>query len=150
MPAPIPLFQPRTVPSIGDLILGADDVMSVFAYHVYMVRGSLTTSRMGPKRRALIAAWVQVYDREILHQASEGFAADGFWLGENRDHRRMASIEHMLKDEARIEECAERGRMLRERAAKIERIEPERAQDPAAAAAARERIRALADQMRAR
>lgn len=133
------------------------DVGRVFAHWVYMMGKNPKRCALGPDRRKAITRALSLYDVETLELAIEGCAASPFHRGQNDRETEYTDICLILRDEAHIERFAELGERLRERAAQAERQQAERAQqeqqqpeDPVAVAAARERLRAMAQRMAAR
>ena len=112
--------------------------------------------KMGPTRRGAInGALAMGYDVETLLLAIEGMAADPMEWARNDDSRKMMrELDRVLATEARIEHWAEMGEALRDNA----RQQAETASKPqqvraapidhAAEAAARDRLRAMAAQLR--
>lgn len=134
-----------------------DDTRRVFEHWVFMFNRPVRRCKLGPTRRATIdAAMAMGYDTETLMLAIEGMAADP--LANARDDGQrdaMREIEWFLARESRIERWAELGERLRARAERAERTpaiaQPE--QGPVVSAeelaAAKARLKALANRMRA-
>ena len=132
-----------------------DPVRQVFEHWVFMGLRNIRLCKLGPTRRLAIASALAMgYDADILMAAVEGMAADPLDdCDSSRMRDAMREIEWLLAREARIERWAKRGLDLR---AEADQPEPASATvlplaqpvDPAAALAARERMRAIATKMR--
>lgn len=133
----------------------ADPARRVFEHWVFMLGRSTRRCKMGPTRTAAIRSMLTLYEEETLLMAVEGMAADPLdgVRAEARDA--MRELEWLLGKESRVERWADAGERLRERAERRARAahgdgderdaqEP----DPAQAALARERLRALAATLR--
>lgn len=131
----------------------SDAVTRVFEHWVFMLGKNPLRCALGPKRRRVIAGALELYDEETLRLAIEGCAANAWHGGDNDRGKAFNDIELILRDEPHIERFAEEGEKLRRNADHMaqERAVPAAAEpvvDEAAARAARERLRALAAQMR--
>lgn len=135
----------------------ADPVSRIFGEWLDLTGQSPARTKMGPTRRAAIAAWLQVYGEDMLMEAMVGAAACDFIAAARSP--RVRCITWVLQSEASIEDYAEKGRAIQARAARAAArpVEPvaEPAQPPSAeeverAAAARARLRGLVRQMSGR
>jgi hypothetical protein len=132
----------------------ADPVRRVFEHWLFMFARSPARCKLGPTRRQAIAAALAMgYDADTLALAVEGMAGDALEGCTARMQEAMRELEWLLAKESRIEQYAKRGEDLRAQAEQAAEEEQRRAMrpaepvptvDPAAAAAARERLRQLA------
>lgn len=127
-----------------------DPTRQVFEHWLYMLGRSSARCKLGPTRRAAINGALAIgYDVETLFLAVEGMAGDPLEGCTDRMRGAMRELEWLLASEARIEQWADKGDALRQASAQAQRrpVAAEAAPqdvDPAAAAAARERLRAFA------
>lgn len=136
----------------------ADPVRRVFEHWLFMFARSPARCKLGPTRRQAIAAALAMgYDADTLMLAVEGMAGDALEGCTPRMREHMRELEWLLAKEGRIEQYADRGEALRreaEQAANDERVRATQPAtlapvvDPAAAAAARERLRKMAEASR--
>jgi hypothetical protein len=129
----------------------------VFAHWVFMLGRNAKRCALGPARRKVIDRALVLYDEDTLLLAVEGCAASAWHAGDNDRGRPFNDIELILRDEAHVERFAADGEALRTRllrrqahadeAAKVVPIVPA---DPAAIAAQRQALAAMAAELRAR
>ncbi len=135
--------------SMGSYSASADPVARVFGEWLFWFGKQPARCKLGPQRRAAIAGALVLYDEAMLVQALIGAAADE-WLAQQDG----LGVEWVLAGESRIERFATVGQRLQARAAaapvQAERADAPSADDLAAGAAARERMRALVQQMSGR
>lgn len=131
-----------------------DPVRRVFDHWLFMLGRSPRRCKLGPTRRAAINAALAIgYDEDTLMLACEGMACVSFDGKPESMREAMLEMEWFLAREARIERAVRYGEALRDAAAR--QAQPatvvEAAPvvvDPVAAAAARERLRAMAASLR--
>lgn len=144
-----------------DGIESADPTRRVFAHWLAMLGKSPRRCKLGPTRRHAINAALVLYSEDDLLMAIEGCAADPWCAGDNAQRREYTDIEWILRNESSIERFAEAGERLRRRAAEQQAAQARRAAQPvptaasaeqekADAAAARARLKAMADRMSGR
>lgn len=135
----------------------SDPVSRIFGEWLDLTGQSPARTKMGPTRRAAIAAWLQVYGEEMLMEAMVGAAACDFIAAARSP--RVRCITWVLQSEASIEDYAEKGRAIQARAASAaaqpvkvaaEAAAPPSAEDVERAAQARARLRGLVRQMSGR
>lgn len=130
-----------------------DATRRIFEHWLYMLGRNPRRCKLGPTRRAVINAALTVYDEDTLMLTMEGIAADPLEGKPDSMRAAMRELEWLLASEARIERWADKGEALRRDADRLQ-AQPSPAQadapvvDPVAAAAQRERLRALAASMR--
>lgn len=144
--------QDAPLPSLGAT---TDPTRRVFEHWLFMAGKSPGRCKLGPTRRAAINAALALYDVETLLLAIEGAAADPWINGGNRLERDLFDPEWLFAKEQRVEKAADLGDKLRAQLAVVDTQAAQRAAAPAEtpeakaeAAAARERLRALAAQLR--
>lgn len=131
-----------------------DPVRIVFEHWVYMNGLRAASTKLGPKRKPVIAgALAMGYTAAELMLAVDGMASAALEGKPESMAERMREIDWFLADEVRIERCMRHGEKLRDMAASEARAPvvvtvDEAPADPAAAAAARERLRELANRCR--
>lgn len=136
-----------------------DPTRQVFDHWVFMLGRSVARCKLGPTRRGVINAALTLYDVDTLCMAIEGMAADPLAdCASDKMRDAMREVEWLLARESRVERWAEMGERLRGQADDLAVRQAQRASqppeadapaaDPAAVAAARERLRALATQAR--
>ena len=131
-----------------------DPVRRVFDHWLFMLGRSARRCKLGPTRRAAINGALAIgYDEETLLLACEGMACVSFDGKPESMREAMLELEWFLAREARIERAVRYGEALRDAAAR--QTEPAAVVqeaavvvDPVAAAAARERLRAMAASLR--
>ncbi len=131
-----------------------DPLRRVFGHWLFMLGRSPRRCKLGPTRRAAINAALAIgYDEDTLMLACEGMACVSFDGKPESMREAMLELEWFLAREARIERAVRYGEALRDAAAR--QAQPatvvEAAPvvvDPVAAAAARERLRAMAASLR--
>lgn len=130
-----------------------DPVRQVFEHWVFMFGLRAGATKLGPKRKPVITGALALgYTAAELMLAVEGMASASLEGKPEGMQERMREIDWFLADEVRIERCMRHGERLRDMAARevvapvVEAVAAPA--DPAAAAAARERLRALANQCR--
>ena len=135
----------------------ADPVRQVFEHWVFMFGLRTSTTKLGPKRKPAIAGALALgYSVADLMLAIDGMASVSLDGKPEGMVDRMREIDWFLADETRIERCIRHGQRLREVALETERAAQERSRtpqveaDPAAVAAGREALRALAASMSGR
>lgn len=128
-----------------------DPTRVVFEHWLFMTGRNPRRCKLGPVRRQAVNAALALYDLETVLRAIDGMADDALEGKPESMRQAMRELEWFLGSEARIEHWAELGDALHERAEKMVQAETRRAQqpapaprDPAAVAAARERLRQLA------
>lgn len=134
----------------------ADPVSRIFGEWLDLTGQSPARTKMGPTRRAAIAAWLQVYGEDMLMEAMVGAAACEF-IASARSPR-VRCITWVLQSEASIEDYAEKGRAIQARAARaavqpvkpVDELAPPSAEDVERAAQARARLRGMVRQMSGR
>lgn len=131
----------------------ADPVRQVFEHWVFMFGLRAASTKLGPKRKPVIAGALALgYTAAELMLAVDGMASASLDGKPEGMQERMREIDWFLADEVRIERCMRHGEKLRELAARAVsapvQVAEEAPVDPAAAAAARERLRTLANQCR--
>lgn len=117
--------------------------------------------KLTPERLAALRAALVMYDEDQLAEAIDGHAADAWAAGDNQYGRAFDDIAWMLGRGDRVERYSEAGAALREEAEQAaqrrpalravgegEAVQDADAPDPAAVAAARERVRALVEAKR--
>ena len=132
-----------------------DATRRIFDHWLYMLGRNPRRCKLGTTRRAAINAALTVYDEETLLLTMEGIAADPLEGKPESMRAAMRELEWLLASEARIERWADKGEALRIDALRLDALQQARADappppvsDPVAAAAARDRVRALAASMR--
>lgn len=131
-------------------------VERVFDHWVFMLGKHPRRTALGPLRRRAIERMLALYDEDVLLLAIEGCAASAWHAGENDRGRAFDDLELILRDEPHVERFAEAGQRLRDRLRERERtaavVVPIAAEkdDPAALAAARERLREAAARLAGR
>lgn len=130
-----------------------DPVRRIFEHWAFMLGRNPRRTKLGPTRRAAInAALAMGYDEDTLLLACEGMASVDFQGKPESMREAMLELEWFLAREARIERAVRYGEALRAAVAQpvVQVAEAQAAEpvDPAAAAAARERLRAMAVAMR--
>lgn len=131
-----------------------DPVRRIFEHWAFMLGRNTRRCKLGPTRRAAINAALAIgYDEDTLMLACEGMASVSFEGKPDSMREAMLELEWFLVREARIERAVRYGEALREAAARLS--VPAAAVDaapvvvdPVAAAAARERLRTLAANLR--
>jgi hypothetical protein len=133
----------------------SDPVRAVFEHWVFMTDRNAARCKLGPSRRGAIAAALTLYDADSIMLAVEGMAADPLEGCSERMRDAMRELEWLLAKESRIEQWADDGERLRERAeleavaartdASRLRQAPSPEDEAAAAAAAREQRQRLRD-----
>lgn len=142
-------------PAPGFNAAPADSVRVVFEHWAYMLNKPIRRTKLGPPRRAAInAALAMGYDVETLLLTIEGMAADPMdWARSEESRTAMRELDRVLATEARIEHWAELGEKLRAEAERQQAApaapRPVQQIDHAAEAAARERLRQRAAELRA-
>lgn len=134
----------------------SDPVSRIFGEWLDLTGQSPARTKMGPTRRAAIAAWLQVYGEDMLMEAMVGAAACDFIAAARSP--RVRCITWVLQSEASIEDYAEKGRAIQARAASAAaqpvkaaaEAAPPSAEDVERAAQARARLRGLVRQMSGR
>jgi hypothetical protein len=132
----------------------SDPVSRIFGEWLDLTGQSPARTKMGPTRRAAIAAWLQVYGEDMLMEAMVGAAACEF-IASARSPR-VRCITWVLQSEASIEDYAEKGRAIQARAATqpvrpaAEAAAPPSAEEVERAAQARAKLRGLVRQMSGR
>ncbi len=152
------MAQPQLKLVIDAPAIGAtpqDATRRIFDHWLYMLGRNPRRCKLGPTRRAVINAALTVYDEETLLLTMEGIAADPLEGKPESMRSAMRELEWLLASEARIERWADKGEALRADALRLDALQrtradepPPQAADPAAAAAARDRVRALAASLR--
>lgn len=123
-----------------------DPVVRVFGEWLDWFGKSAARCKLGPQRRAAIAAALVLYDEEMLVQALIGASADE-WLARQDG----LGIEWILASESRIERFADVGQRIQARAAAAPAVQAEpTAEDRERAAQARAKMRAIAQRMSGR
>lgn len=123
-----------------------DPTRRVFEHWLYMLAKSPARCKLGPTRRAAINAALTLYEVETLQLAIDGIAGDPLDDCSEKMASAMREIEWLLAKESRVERWADMGEAFRRRLLHDETIDappdiaPELV-DPAAAAAARDRLR---------
>lgn len=147
-----PLTGPKA--ATGMPVTPTDPTRRVFEHWLYMFGRNPNRCKLGPVRRGAINAALTLYDEDTLCLAIEGMAADPLadCAGDTmRDA--MREVGWLLARESRVERWAEMGERLRLQAEDQAQADACRAAapaadtpvaDPAAVAAARERLRTLA------
>lgn len=117
-------------------------------------------TKLTPERLAALRAALVLYDEDQLAEAIDGHAADAWAAGDNGLGRAFDDIGWMLATGERVERYSEAGAALREEAEQAAQrradlrvvgagaVQDDGAPDPAAVAAARERVRALVEAKR--
>ena len=124
----------------------ADITRRLFDHWLYMLGRSPRRCKLGPTRRAAInAALAMGYDEDTLLLTLEGIAADPLDGKPETMRAAMRELEWLLARESRIEHWAEIGEALRadaqhQASQALRPAAPVAEDDPAAAAAARERL----------
>lgn len=139
-------------PSLDGYSKADDPVQRVFGEYLDWFGKSPARCKLGPQRRAAIAGALQLYPEDMLQQALVGASADE-WLAQQSG----LGVEWILANEARIERFADVGLRIQARAGR-EAAQPvvqvaDAAPTPeqqAQAAAARERMRAMARRLSGR
>jgi len=129
-----------------------DPARRVFEHWAWMLGKNLKRTKLGPTRRAAIAAALAMgYDEDTLMLACDGIASHSLDGKPESMQAAMRELEWSLRTEARIERWAELGETFRQRLAVV----PVREARPAAPAvderaelAHRERCRDMARAMR--
>lgn len=128
-----------------------DPTRQVFEHWLFMFGHSAQRCKLGPSRRqAINGALAMGYDVETLMLAVEGMAGDSLEGCGDRMAAAMRDLEWLLAKEARIEQWADKGDLLRkasfQRANAPTALQEEAPAevDPAEAAAKRERLRQFA------
>ncbi len=130
-----------------------DPVRQVFEHWVFMFGLRAASTKLGPTRKAVISSALAIgYSLPDLILAVDGMAAVSLDGKPDDMQERMREIDWFLANEPRIERCMRHGEKLRDMAA-AHRAAPaveadEAPADPVAAAAARERLRQLANRCR--
>lgn len=126
----------------------------VFDHWVWMMGKRAGMVAFGPERRRKVAWALSLYSEATLCLAIDGCAASRFHAGENDRGKAFRDIGLILRDERHIEDFAEDGLELHALAAQRAQApadsSPPPEADPAAAAAGRERLRALAAELAGR
>lgn len=126
----------------------------LFDHWVWMLGKNPRRVAFGPARRKVVAAALGLYDEAALRLAIEGCSASAWHAGDNDRGEPFNDIELILRDEKHIERFMRYGERLHELAAQQDDAPAEAAAppeaDPAAAAAGRERLRALAAELAGR
>jgi hypothetical protein len=130
-----------------------DPTRRIFEHWLFMLGRNPRRCKLGTTRRAAINGALTVYDEETLLLTMEGIAADPLEGKPESMRAAMRELEWLLASEARIERWADKGEQLRLEAARLDARQPDQVvpdvpADPVAAAAARDRVRALATAMR--
>lgn len=129
-----------------------DPTRVVFDHWVYMFGRHPGRTKMDAERRMAINAALALYGLEDVLLAVEGMSAVP--LGDKPESMRdaMREITWFLASARRVEQCLAHGDRLRHAAASaataLQAARPEAPADPVAAAAARERLRDLAQRFR--
>lgn len=150
MPIPQLRLVDERAPAHGET---SDPVRQVFEHWVWMLGRSPARCKLGSTRRPVIAAALTLYETEALLLAVEGLAADPLEGCSERMREAMRELEWLFAKESRIEYYEERGMALRRRAERrdamvTERQKSEAPVDPEAVRLCRERLRALAAELR--
>jgi hypothetical protein len=131
-----------------------DPVRRIFDHWLFMLGRSPRRCKLGPTRRAAINGALAIgYDEDTLLLACEGMACVCFDGKPESMREAMLELEWFLAREARIERAVRYGEALRDAAAR-QVVAPPVADapqieaDPLAAAAARERLRTMAANLR--
>ena len=131
-----------------------DPVRRIFDHWLFMLGRSPRRCKLGPTRRAAINGALAIgYDEDTLMLACEGMACVSFDGKPESMREAMLELEWFLAREARIERAVRYGEALRTAATSQAEQAPVAeaaavAVDPAAAAAARERLRSMAAGLR--
>lgn len=145
--------QLRLVQDAPQQQLSTDPVRRIFEHWAFMLNRNTRRTKLGPTRRAAINAALAIgYDEDTLLLACEGMASVSFEGKPESMREAMLELEWFLAREARIERAVRYGEQLRAAASRPEqdmRAEPTpEPADPVAAAAARERLRKMAQALR--
>lgn len=148
--------QLRLVEDLPAFVQTAQDpTRRVFEHWLFMTSRNPRRCKLGPVRRAAINGALALFDEQTVMIAVDGMASDPLEGCTGRMRDAMREIEWFLATEARIERWAERGDALHQQAAEQEAATARRAaqpaappDDPEACAAARERVRQLAQSTR--
>ena len=147
--AQLRLVQDAPIPPAGT---SSDPVRQVFEHWVFVMVKSHARCKLDPTRRHALAAALTLHDVETLMLAVEGMAASA-WCALHREF----DLAHLVAKSALVEKYADEGEAARLRAQQEEAATLQRTHspppgqepaDPAAAAASRERYRALLARMR--
>lgn len=147
--AQLRLVQDAPIPKPG---ASSDPVRQVFEHWVFVMGKSPARCKLDTARRSALAAALTLHDVETLMLAVEGMAASA-WCAAHREF----DLAHLVAKSALIEKYADEGEAARLRAQQEEAASLQSAQsqlaaqepaDPVAAAAARDRYRALLARMR--
>lgn len=128
----------------------ADPVRQVFEHWLFMLGKSPARCKLDATRSGAIRAALLLFDAGELMLAAEGFATDAWACSDNRTGKPL-DIEWLMAKASRIEHYAEQGEQLRAQATQAAHApaqQPAAQVDPAEAEAQRERLRALAQQLR--
>lgn len=131
-----------------------DPVRRIFEHWAFMLGRNTRRCKLGPTRRAAINAALAIgYDEDTLMLACEGMASVSFEGKPDSMREAMLELEWFMAREARIERAVRYGEALREAAARPAVVDQAEAADqlpadPAAMAAARDRLRVMAQAMR--
>lgn len=143
------LVTEPTVTPYANAATSSDPIARVFAHWVYMAGRNPARTKLGATRRQAINAALLLYSEEDLQLAVEGNLVDEWCMANDRH-----DIGWLLQGEDRIERFIMAGERLRERARRREsgaaEDGPSAVVDPAAAAAARERLREIVREVRGR
>lgn len=146
--------QLRLVQDAQQPQIHTDPVRRIFDHWLFMLGRSPRRCKLGPTRRGAINAALAIgYDEDTLMLACEGMASVSFEGKPDSMREAMIELEWFLAREARIERAVRYGEALREAVARppvdmaVDAAEQAPA-DPVAAAAARERLRTMAQAMR--
>jgi hypothetical protein len=117
-----------------------------------MLGKSPARCKLDPTRTGAIKAALLLFNLHDLLLAAEGFATDAWACGDNRMGKPL-DIEWLMQKASRIEHYAEQGELLRAQDQQAQQLPQADAAvpetiDPAVAAAQRERLRHIAQQMR--
>lgn len=130
-----------------------DPARRIFEHWAFMLGRSTLRCKLGPTRRAAINAALAIgYDEDTLMLACEGMASVSFEGKPDSMREAMLELEWFMAREARIERAVRYGEALRAALAApvptATDAEDRPPVDPAQAAAARDRLRAMAVAMR--
>ena len=127
---------------------------ALFEHWAFMWDKNVARCAFGPTRRQAVRAALLLYEVDVLMLAIEGHAASAYHAGENRSGRAYDDITDALRDEATIERFAAAAEAMHRRARhaqeKAAQHQAEAEPDPEGAAAARERLREIARELRGR
>ena len=146
--------QLRLVQDAPQTQAATDPVRRIFDHWLFMLGRSPRRCKLGPTRRAAINAALAIgYDEDTLFLACEGMASVSFEGKPDSMREAMLELEWFLAREARIERAVRYGEALRQAVARPPIDTPPDAgdqapADPVATAAARDRLRSMAQAMR--